>query len=930
MSPARLDTLYVRAFTEKPGRLPKGAQPKRDQLNEPSGRVLVFDCETTTDESQKLRFGWCQQWDGDAFVGAGLFYPDCVSDKDLALLTAAAREHGATLLTLDEFRLDVILDWAFEGNATIVGFNLAFDVARVALRSSPARGHMRGGFTHRLAQDEYAPCIRTKHLSATMTLMDFARPRRNENARSIRNFWDEDDADAEDVLVRARHRYFVDVKTLAMAQLSRKHTLKSLAAALQTPTQKMEVESHGGPLTADYIRYGYTDVQVTFECYRKLVGMYAEHQLERDPHQILSEASVGKAYLEAMRVRPFFAFQNHEPRANLGRNMSTYYGGRAESGIRRKATQVMYCDFKSMYPTVNGLMGSTRFVTAQGYTEEDTTNATQAFLDAVTVEDLLKAETWLRLPTIVQLKPDDDLLPARMRYTPDPKDRKKKTNNFTIGLNHIQSDLSLWFMLPDVIASKMLTGKAPRIERAITFVPCPQQEDLQPIRLFGREEYTIDPRKDDIFIRLIDMRDEAKAKRDPLEKAMKIIANATCYGIYAEVQRDDAPKPKPISVHGPHGDGGTIQSQAIEEPGEYFHPVLAPLITSAARLMLALAERLARDEGLAWTFCDTDSIAMTKPEGMADADFYTRCHRVIERFNSLNPYRFAGSILKAEDQNYEPGAKPESGKFQPLYCLSISAKRYALFNIDNGGRPVIRKFSAHGLGHLMEPYPDDQPAAGVIAPVSDVHELGGKRWQYDFWYHVIRAALVGKPNQVRRDYHTAFEQPAMLRYGATSPAMLRWMKVFNADKPYDDQVKPYGFMVGFLPRAGGAFAEDWHAELVEEVRAGRPHAEKRVSPIAPFDRDPAKAVAKAFDRNTGRRIDLSELRTYAEALALYHVSAEEKFGNGGPADVGPTVRRHLHITKTGLIGKEANQVGEAGEEDGESEAVVEFSSNNPP
>jgi len=117
---------------------------------------------------------------------------------------------------------------------------------------------------------------------------------------------------------------------------------------------------------------------------------------------------------------------------------------------------------------------------------------------------------------------------------------------------------------------------------------------------------------------------------------------------------------------------------------------------------------------------------------------------------------------------------------------------------------------------------------------------------------------------------------------------------------------------------------DWHAESIEEVRAGRPFAEKRVSPIAPFDRDPATAVAKAFDRETGRAVDPSELRTYAEALALYHASAEEKFKNGGPADTGTTIRRHLQITQIGLIGKEANQVGEAGEEDPESEAVAEF------
>jgi hypothetical protein len=35
------------------------------------------------------------------------------------------------------------------------------------------------------------------------------------------------------------------------------------------------------------------------------------------------------------------------------------------------------------------------------------------------------------------------------------------------------------------------------------------------------------------------------------------------------------------------------------------------------------------------------------------------------------------------------------------------------------------------------------------------------------------------------------------------------------------------------------------------------------------------------------------------------------------------VRRHLHITRVGLIGKEANQVKDTGEENPESEAVEE-------
>jgi hypothetical protein len=41
----------------------------------------------------------------------------------------------------------------------------------------------------------------------------------------------------------------------------------------------------------------------------------------------------------------------------------------------------------------------------------------------------------------------------------------------TIGLNHLSSDRGLWFTLADCVASKLLTGKAPKVERAIRFRP---------------------------------------------------------------------------------------------------------------------------------------------------------------------------------------------------------------------------------------------------------------------------------------------------------------------------------------------------------------------------------------------------------------------------------------------------------------------------
>ena len=47
-----------------------------------------------------------------------------------------------------------------------------------------------------------------------------------------------------------------------------------------------------------------------------------------------------------------------------------------------------------------------------------------------------------------------------------------------------------------------------------------------------------------------------------------------------------------------------------------------------------------------------------------------------------------------------------SEALDPPFCLAVSAKRYVLFNRQNGS-VVVRKASGHGLGHLMAPY--DEP-----------------------------------------------------------------------------------------------------------------------------------------------------------------------------------------------------------------------------
>lgn len=900
--------IYLRAYTEKPRGKHSAARSDKPRRTRFPRYQIIFDCETRTDATQTLRFGVFQVREHGRLLKSGLFFqPGELAASELELMRAYADDHEMTFGPVDEFREMILLKIGYRARAAIIGFNLPFDISRVARSHSPARGAgMRGGFTFSMSTSSFEPNFRVRHLSASAALMDFSNPEGQLTPRGMRK---------KGMKVSHHRGHFIDIKTTATSLTSRKHSLKSLAEFLKVPTQKLAADEHGGPLTEAYLDYACTDVQTTWECFSALKVMYDSHGLATPFEKVLSEASIGKAYLKQMGIAPLLSSQPEGERSDFGRIMSTYFGGRAEVRIRREITQVLYCDFKSMYPTVNALMGLNRFVIADGYTQQDATEETRWLLEEFRIEDLQQRETWAKLTTLVRLCPDDDVLPVRTKYS---KQYDPKKDSLTIGLNHLTSAKPLWFTLADVLVSKILTGRTPRIVQAMRYEPGPVQAGLQPINLFGREEYRIDPNSDDMFTRLIDLRDEAKDRKDPLQQQIKIIANATCYGIFVEVNRDDAPKPEALTFYDTDGTAHPTESTALEDPGRYFHPLLATLITGAARLMLASAERLAEDQGLGWAFCDTDSIAMAKPESMETGEFYSRCQRVIDWFVPLNPYRKPGSILKIEDANYN-----SAGDIEPLYCFAISAKRYALFNQDKDNSPVLRKASAHGIGAFLPPYSEENPSELIPKPLFPLKEIGVSLWHHDYWYRVISAALAGHPERVALDWHPALRSPAIRRYGATSPALLKWMGRYNEAKPISEQVKPFGFMVAPSARTG-AWAEPDEPEIVSEIKRGRPSKAKALKPIAPFERDAALAAQHAFDRETGEPVPVDALKTYAEALALFHLSAEDKFENGAPWDRGVTRRRHVVATEVVLIGKEANKVGEFGEGDPVSRAVAKL------
>jgi hypothetical protein len=205
----------------------------------------------------------------------------------------------------------------------------------------------------------------------------------------------------------------------------------------------------------------------------------------------------------------------------------------------------------------------------------------------------------------------------------------------------------------------------------------------------------------------------------------------------------------------------------LEEPGTYFHPLLTTLITGAARLMLAITERLVLDHGLDWAFCDTDSMAFSMPpdaEEEGDDLLMAKAEAVCSWFEALNPYEKKGSILELEDQNFDLKNKEPR---LPLFCYAVSAKRYALFNLDSSGNPVIRKASAHGLGHLYPPYRQEDPDEAES-------DTGVLLWQEDLWRDIVTAALRGDRQAVPFATRAELELPAASRYSATTPQILRW------------------------------------------------------------------------------------------------------------------------------------------------------------
>jgi hypothetical protein len=390
---------------------PPSARPGgRHRADGPSGWTLTFDTETTLDPGQGLRVGGYQLRFAGRLREEGLFYDHAALTPDeRSTLTGYAAQHRLPLRTHLAFNEEVFLKAAWDRRGLILGHNLPFDLARISIANGPCQSRdktMRGGFTLTLSPDPKRSHVQIKRSNAgaafiRLTIPAGMSPEQRNRQRGGRS--------------PNHHGYFLDTATLGGALLGGRPSLKRLADLLGTPHRKGDGD-HGETLTPEYLDYLRTDVQVTWECGQALLARYADYRLSAPAWRIYSEASVGKAHLDAIGLIPFRAL-NEWPDHVLAAVMETYYGGRAECGIRRTAVPGVLVDFTSQYPTGYALQKLQRYLIAQrvDWTWEDPAVA-QDLLNDVSVNDVLTQELWPTLDAFVLVEPDGDRLPTRARY----------------------------------------------------------------------------------------------------------------------------------------------------------------------------------------------------------------------------------------------------------------------------------------------------------------------------------------------------------------------------------------------------------------------------------------------------------------------------------------------------------------------------------
>lgn len=707
---------------------------KEEQDGHDKSLVLVFDTETTTDEYQNLQYGSCGIWANGRLNRFIIFYnEDLLNENETAIIKTFASKHDYEVMNRSEFNDKVFFPYVYRSRAMCIGFNLPFDLSRLAIRFTYSRKY-KDGFSFKLSEQPSNPSIVIKNLDSKRSFIGFTNPLRKKS----------------DKIFKSYKGYFLDLKTFLFAITNNPYSLENAAIDFDCSCKKTHIDEYG-KITEEALEYNVNDTLTTHDLYNKAVERYKLYGINKEHNRLYSPASIGKAYHNMMGIQPFMEKNQDFPKDVLGHLMNAYFGGRTEVKVRKEPIQVSYIDFTSMYPSLYTLIDADKFLKAEKIKCVNNTQEIQNLLDTITPEDVRDKALWKRLPCICRIKPYNDVLPVRANYG--------DSSTYNIGINFVKSDVDLWYTLADLIASKFLSGKTPIIEEAISFIPEGVQDGLTSIDIVDGITVNTD---EDFIKKLIEerirLKKEMKTKNgeerrqlDLKQNILKIIANSTSYGVFIEINTSDTEE-QSVNVYGLDSFKATVNK--AERQGRAFNPIIAVTITAGSRLILATAEALITKNNGTFAYCDTDSIFVSPDKVKMIQDF----------FKPLNPYNVKDlEMFKVEDD--------EDGKpLDNVWFYGISAKRYVLYDLHPETKEItIRKHSSHGLGHLL-----DIDEKQVWMDILTIH------------YNPEQKDAIAEKYSDK----VAVSQLTISKYG-----ILERFKNRNMGKPLNKQIKPFNFIL---------------------------------------------------------------------------------------------------------------------------------------
>jgi len=503
----------------------------------------------------------------------------------------------------------------------------------------------------------------------------------------------------------------------------------------------------------------------------------------------------------------------------------------------------------------------------------------------------------------VLAEPNEDVVPVRAKFG------QREDADPTLGWNFLSSKQPIWITGADAVAANLMTGKPVKILRAIKVIPHGVQPGLRPIKLFSH--LTVDPHKDNLAVKLIELRHQLKEEHPKLAGGIKVAANSAAFGIFCQMDVKDLDPQSRLQVFSGKANYLSPPERVWEQPAEFYCPVIASLVTGGSHLLCAMLERSVRDMGGVIAAMDTDSaiIVSTRdggfvpcaggpyrldnyelPSGNAAvrALSWAQVDSLRERFEPLNPWRdmLGVPFLKLEKENFGT-----DGGHEQLYAYCISAKLYCLFNLEGKGL-LIRKPSGHGLGFLQAPY-----------SIDDWQRRKGRKWEenlppwiFEAW-HFILSREFGLPLQPPR----WLKQPAVMAVPASTPQSLERLGCFK------DVLRPFTVVMVPFPKKEanllwkGYFIIPYMRKLND--LHGRPMV--NVASGATF------YIYDKVSTTSSKSLGWLSLSTMEYEIDRLLSRAESKFctPNGSTCTsetIGLLVRRHIVAGEFHYIGREAS------------------------